>query len=145
LIRRLAEEREKDGDLERESVWSTQEFADDLRNSLRQGLDNLRAFVSRFGDRKKRSAESIRKIYASMVDLATEAGYPRRPAVTPYEHRGTLYVAFPDGREAIDAITEAYVRVHYGEVPDSRAEMRQIVRYWQQVQELVAFKEAAPE
>ncbi|MBN1580141.1 MAG: DUF4129 domain-containing protein [Anaerolineae bacterium] len=144
LIRRLAEQREKDGDVERESVWSTQDFADDLKNSLRQGLDNLRALMSRFGDRRHRSAESIRKIYASMVDLATEAGYPRRPAVTPYEHRETLYGAFPGGQEAVDAITEAYVRVHYGEVPDSRAEMRQIVRHWQQVQGLVAVKEEAP-
>jgi hypothetical protein len=144
LIRRLAEEREKDQDVERESVWSTQDFADDLRNSLRQGLDNLRAFVSQFGNRKMRSAASIRKIYASMVDLATEAGYARRPAVTPYEHRDTLYEAFPGGREAVDAITEAYVRVHYGQVPDSRAEMRQIVRHWEQVQAHVVVKEAAP-
>ena len=84
LIRRLAEQDAKRKDLERESVWSADDFMDDLKNSLQQGLDRLRSLVGQFGDRKKRSAESIRKIYASMVDLATEAGHPRPPAQTPY-------------------------------------------------------------
>ncbi len=137
MIRRLMAEREKEDDLDRESVWSAQDLVDDLKNSLRQGLDNVRAWMSQLGDRKKRSAASIRKIYASMVDLAAEAGHPRRPATTPYEHRRTLYRAFPEGREAVDTITEAYVRVHYGEAPDSRKEMQQIVRCWEQVQRLV--------
>ncbi|MBN1937146.1 MAG: DUF4129 domain-containing protein [Anaerolineae bacterium] len=143
LIRQILAKGEKDEDIERESMWSLQNLADDLRNSLRQGLDNLRAFMDHFGDRKKRSAASIRKIYASMIDLAGEAGYPRRPAITPYEHRPTLYHAFPGGQEAVDAITEAYVRVHYGQVPDTREAMQQIVRHWETVQQMVVAKEEA--
>ena len=137
-IRRMAQERAKREDLERESLWSGQEFARDLRDSLRERWDQLRALASQFGGAHRRSAASIRKIYASMVDLATEAGYPRRLAETPYEYRTTLYQAFAGGESAVDAITEAYVRVHYGQVPDTREEMDQIVRYWREVQTLVA-------
>lgn len=141
LIRRALEEQARRGDLERESLWSGQALLDDLKKGLQQGLNRLRAFVDQFGDRKRRSAASIRKIYASMVDLAGEAGYGRRPAETPYEYRSVLYRAFPGGQEPVDAITEAYVRVHYGEVPDTREEMARIVRYWELVQTLVVPKD----
>ena len=90
-------------------------------------LAQVRDLFNQFGDRHQRSIASIRKIYASMVDLAQEAGYPRDPAETPYEYRDTLYTAFPGAGEAVDAVTEAYVRTHYGEVPDTREEMNEIV------------------
>jgi hypothetical protein len=145
LIRKLAERQAERDDLERESLFSGQELANDLRNSLRERWDRLRAMLSQVGDRRRRSIESIRKIYASMVDLATEAGYGRREAETPYEYRRTLYQAFANGGEAIDAITEAYVRTHYGEVPDTPQEMAQIVRYWKGLQALVVPKQAGDE
>jgi len=133
MIRLLAQQQAERRDLERESLWSRQDVVDDLRNSLRQGWDQIKAFASQFGGRR-RSAASIRKIYASMVDLATEAGYPRHRAETPYEYRSTLHEVFPGGEGAVDAITEAYVRVHYGEVPGTPAEMNQLVQYWEQIQ-----------
>jgi hypothetical protein len=138
-VRRLARQREKDSQDERESLWSDQDLLGDLRHALQRGLDRLRS-LGQGGDRKRRSAESIRKMYASVVDLADEAGYPRGPAETPYEHRYILYQAFPGGEAAVDAITEAYVRVHYGEVPDTEEEMDQLRRYWREMQGLVTPK-----
>jgi hypothetical protein len=79
-------------------------------------------------------------MYASMADLASKAGYPRRPAQTPYEYRGTLHRAFPGGQDAVDAITEAYVRVHYGQVPGTQDEMDQLLTSWERVQTLVVPK-----
>jgi hypothetical protein len=139
-IRRLSQQQAEREDLERESLLSSANLMDDLKNSLRQGLDRLRAFAGQFESQHRRSAASIRKIYASMVDLATEAGYPRRPAETPYEYRTALYEAFAGGQDAVDTITEAYVRVHYGEVPGTREEMDRIVHCWQEVQTLVVTK-----
>ena len=136
---RRSDQREEGQQDERESLWSGQDFAADLKNALRRGLDRLRS-LGQIADRKRRSAESIRRLYASVVDLAEEAGYPRDLAETPYEHRPVLYRAFPGGKQAVDAITEAYVRVHYGEVPDSREEMDQLRRYWRELQELVTPK-----
>ena len=132
-IRRLAQEQAKREKGERESLLSEANVLDDLRNSLRDGLAQLRGLAGQFSGRHRRSIASIREIYASMVDLATEAGYPRRAAETPYEYRGTLYAAFAGGEKAVDAITEAYVRTHYGEVPDTPSQMAQIVHAWEQL------------
>jgi hypothetical protein len=138
-IRRLVERRDEENQDERESLWSSGDLVNDLKDGLRRTLEGLRN-LGRRETRRHRSAASIRKMYASVVDLAEEAGYPRDLAETPYEHREILYRAFPGGEAAVDAITEAYVRVHYGEVPDSREEMEQLRRQYRELQGLVAGK-----
>ena len=137
LIRKLMAEQAERRDLERESILSAEEVLGDLRAALRERLNRLRGLAGQLSGGHRRSIASIRKIYASMVDLATEAGYPRRAAETPYEYRHALYVAFPSSEEAIDTITEAYVRTHYGEVPDTPEEMAQIVTHWRELQERI--------
>jgi hypothetical protein len=136
MIRKLNEAQARRQEIERESVWSGDDLVTDLRNSLQRGWNQIKAFVGQLGGQHQRSAASIRKMYASMVDLAEEAGYVRRPAQTPYEHRPALHNAFPGAEEAVDAITEAYVRVHYGEVPDTQAGMDRLVAYWKQIEAL---------
>lgn len=131
LIRKLARERAEKEDMERESLLSGAALINDLQAGWRNALARLQALADRLGGAHRRSIASIRKIYASMVDLATEAGYARRSAQTPYEYRATLYQAFGGAQEAVDTITEAYVRTHYGEVPESEAEMQQIRSSWQ--------------
>jgi hypothetical protein len=140
-IRRLSARRDaKDRD-ERESLWSTGDLVQDLKDGFLRAVEQLRN-LGQGGDRKRRSAASIRKIYASVVDLAEEAGYPRDQAETPYEHVAVLYQAFPGGEGAVDAITHAYVRVHYGEVPGSEQEMAEIRAHYEALQELVKPKES---
>jgi len=48
-----------------------------------------------------------------------------------------LHAAFPEAQEAVDTITEAYVRVHYGEAPESEDALAAVIRA------LDAFKAAA--
>ena len=141
LIRKLTQRDNEDGDLERESLLSNVNLMDELRKGLQDRLAQVRDLFNQFGDRHQRSIASIRKIYASMVDLAQEAGYPRDPAETPYEYRDTLYAAFPGAEASVDAVTEAYIRTHYGEVPDTREEMKEIVAHWQTIQAHVAPRE----
>jgi len=66
-----------------------------------------------WGDRY--SLASVRQIYASLVGLATAAGFPRRAAETPYEYIASLHKAFPASEKEIQLITEAYVQTHYGQ------------------------------
>jgi hypothetical protein len=139
-IRRLAERRDEENRDERESLFTRGDLVSDLRDAWQRTLDGLRN-LGRRETRGQRSAASIRKMYASIVDLAEEAGYPREQAETPYEHRAVLYQAFPNGETAVDAITEAYVRVHYGEVPDTREEMVQLRAYYRELQGLVVTSE----
>ena len=135
-IRKLASKGEKRRELERESVWSSAQVANDLKEGLLAGWEQIKSLAGRLRVRPRRSTTSIRKLYASMADLAAELGYPRRPSVTPYEYRSLLHRAFAGGEAAVDDITEAYVRAHYGQVPDDPAELERLLGHWQLLRSL---------
>ncbi len=142
-IRRLTREEGERRELERESVWSSAQVANDLKDGLLAGWEHIKSLAGRLRGRPRRSTASIRKLYASMADLAAELGYPRRPSVTPYEYRRILYRAFAGGENAVDEITEAYVRAHYGQVPDAPEELRRLLRHWQMLRSLAEEHSAA--
>ena len=135
LRRRL--DRQRRGEELRESIWSSASLADGVLNSLRDGWDRLRdmaGLVGQFGPGMRLyAAVSIRKIYANMTRLAEKQGFPRQPAQTPYEYLPALALAFPDRQAEATAITEAYVNVHYGEVPENLRELQRIRECWQQI------------
>jgi hypothetical protein len=97
---------------------------------LGRRLLNRLGFISRW-----RSATSIRRIYQAMSDTAAEYGYPRSESETPYEYLETLAQAWPNSKENTVVVTEAYVRVRYGEIPETEQEMNQIVLAWDQLKE----------
>lgn len=107
-----------------ESVWSgnalLQKLYRQLQNRLAQ-LRNLAGIAGRFGTSGLFAALTIRRIYAQTVRLAASRGYPRPAAHTPYEHLTALGQAFPGCESDLSRLTEAYVGVHYGELPE-RAE-----------------------
>lgn len=84
--------------------------------------------------RRRRAAASIRRIYRQMCDAAAAAGYARAPAETPYEFLSTLQEAWPEGTAETRLITRAYVKVRYGEVPETREELEQIGSAWERLQ-----------
>lgn len=77
--------------------------------------------------------ESIRRIYASLVRLAARRGFPRREAETPYEFVPDLRAALAGVEAEERLITEAYVRVHYGEHRPSADEVRQVRAAWERI------------
>jgi hypothetical protein len=69
-----------------------------------------------------------------MCQLAAGRGYPRPAVFTPYEYLSLLYRAFPGAeRGDIEHITEAYVRMRYGEMPSTWGELQAIRQAWQRV------------
>jgi hypothetical protein len=121
--------------------------ADETHESLlsagalgRSLLDLLQAGRQRLGDMAGRvlgiqflSAISIRRIYANLVRLATEQGYPRASAQTPYEYLVTLHEALPGSEAETTLITNAYVNAHYGKLPDTPEDLQQIRDAWHRV------------
>ena len=85
--------------------------------------------------RRRRAAASVRRIYRKMCDAAAVAGYPRAAAETPYEYLATLNEAWPEGAAETRLITGAYVKVRYGEVPETKEELDEIGAAWQRLQE----------
>ncbi|HEY71727.1 MAG: hypothetical protein B6I35_03605 [Anaerolineaceae bacterium 4572_32.2] len=121
---------------ERESVWEGIRLRRSLRDLLLRGRRRLdeaaalgRSFLGRF-----LAAMTIRRIYAHMSALAAEQGYPRAPHETPYEYRPTLERAFPENHAEIDCITEAYIAVHYGEIPERPQELEKVRAAWEHIQ-----------
>lgn len=84
--------------------------------------------------RRRRAAASIRRIYRRMCDAAAVAGYPRAPAETPYEYLSALDEAWPEGAAETRLITRAYVKVRYGEVPETKEELDAIRAAWERLQ-----------
>jgi hypothetical protein len=135
---RLSRRRQRDpGDEARESLFSAGAVVRNLRTMVQDGLDRLgelAGLVSRFGPSARfLAAVSIRRIYANLVRLATEGGYPRAEAQTPYEYLQTLCKAWPGSQEDLEVITDAYINAHYGQVPDTRQELQRIRDCWERV------------
>jgi hypothetical protein len=109
----------RDGrEAEHETVWDKEREAEDMRDAMgsrwrrwREGLMARLAWLRG----EEYSLASIRTTYVSLTRLAAVSGYPRREAETPYEYVTTLLEAFPGSAEEVQLITDAYVRVHYGE------------------------------
>jgi hypothetical protein len=87
-----------------------------LLNRGARTLRELAGLVRRFGvSRQLLAAVSVQNIYANLCRLARERGYPRRPAQPPDAYLQTLTQAFAGHEEALERITAAYMRVHYGD------------------------------
>ncbi len=87
------------------------------------------------------AAESIRRVYAALVARAAEAGLPRRTAETPYEFLPRLEQAFPEEANQVQAITEAYIAVHYGEYKAPESEVQRVRTAWDQVKKRIRRKQ----
>ena len=81
------------------------------------------------------TAVSIRRIYRKMLRAADASGYPRLEAETPYEFLKTLAKAWPNNRQEAQLITTAYVKVRYGELPETDQELQAIKNAWQTLEQ----------
>lgn len=96
-----------------------------LGDRLRDRFDRLRRW---------RAALTVRRIYQSMARAAAANGYGRRPTQTPFEYLATLDRAWPNLGSDARLITDAYVRVRYGEVPETSEEMAAIRAAWRRLE-----------
>lgn len=113
----------------------TEPLPSDLRVSMRAWLERrvelLNERLSRLGlDGKLMAAARVRRIYAQLMALAEELGSPRKRWQTPLEFMVTLHRLFPDQGDELVTVTGAYVRVRYGELPESRAELTHVEQAW---------------
>jgi hypothetical protein len=124
-------------DESRDSTFSPGAVGRNLRAALEDALSrlgDLAGLVDRFGVGSRfLAAISVRRIYANVVRLATDAGYPRVRSQTPYEYLGSLCRALPRHQDEVSAITEAYVSAHYGQVPDTREDLQRLREYWRRI------------
>jgi hypothetical protein len=90
--------------------------------------------------RRWRAAASIRRIYRQMEETAAALGHGRLPNETPFEFLATLGQAWPDHPAETEAITAAYSRVRYGELPEDLGELAAVRTAWQTLQDATMAK-----
>jgi hypothetical protein len=124
--------------LERRRRASTWEEAEDTGradplagdNILKRGVDRLRSLgrmLHRYGlGAQLLAAISVENIYANVSRLARKRGFGRPPAMPPDEYLAALVEAFPGQDGALARITAAYMRVHYGDTPVNKEELKQL-------------------
>jgi hypothetical protein len=139
LTRWWIKERAKDAD-ERQSLLDSGDLLRLLGRSLKnrllqigQGLAELARL--RYGQRLLAAAR-IRRIYAELMDLSEGLNAPRAEAQTPLEFLPTLMDLFPGLEIELNTITQAYLRVRYGELPETRAEVVEVETAWDRVSSL---------
>ena len=95
-----------------------------LPNFLQTRLDRL--------SRRKHliAAAQIRRIYAQLMELCENLGHPRPSAATPLEFLQTQELIFPNEGARLTLITQAYLKIRYGELPENPLEVQVVIDAW---------------
>jgi hypothetical protein len=108
-----------------------------LLNMLKQGWNGAISVLGGLTDfnrrQKLRAAARIRQIYADLMELCEHLEHPRADAETPLEFIPKLNLVFPELLSEIDTITEAYNRVRYGLLPETRQEVLEVESAWSKI------------
>jgi hypothetical protein len=100
-----------------------------LKNAWEEILDRLKPV------QRQLAAARVRRIYQELLDLCETHHLPRPLAHTPLEFLPEMIKLFPGSADDLSVITQAYVRVRYGEYPESREEVEAVEAAWRRVSE----------
>jgi Domain of unknown function (DUF4129) len=104
-----------------------------LRERARQiaGLFNPARFSR---SQRVQAAARIRQIYADFLDLCQDLGHPRPQPETPFEFQASIHgQIFKEAWPELTLITQAYVKVRYGELPEDQHAMDAIEAAWKRL------------
>lgn len=104
-----------------------------FRRQLQEAADRVQT-GGRMSEQERRIvAERIRVIYSKLMELAGDSGFPRADSETPLEYQKELSYAFPACVEDVSTITQAYIKVRYGEVPETKDQVDLIEQAWEKI------------
>jgi len=119
--------------VETESLLEEGEARRRLRQALQDAAGRLRTRLR--PARRVWAAQRIRQIYAQLMDICEAIEKPRPAALTPLEFLPQLGRIMPLHTEALALLTDAYVRVRYGELPETQEELDALEAAWQAVEQ----------
>ncbi|HJS29315.1 MAG TPA: DUF4129 domain-containing protein, partial [Anaerolineales bacterium] len=105
-----------------------------LARALRDNLTNRLRVRRPPKDLKNLAAARVRQIYFELSDLSSSLGTPRRRSQTPHEYLPDLESVFVNMESELNLITDAYVRVRYGELPEDESELQEVEVAWASVE-----------
>ncbi len=128
--KRLARGAKEDND-EQESLLAKGEARKLIRQAVQDAAQGLAARLR--PSARQQAAAYIRRVYAQLLDLGVELNHPRQDSQTPLEFENTLRELFSGCREDITSITSAYIKVRYGELPETKQELAVLQDAWKRV------------
>lgn len=109
-----------------------------LANIFRR-LGDVIPLIRQFGiGRDLFGALSIRWAYARMEEIARKHGTTRRRAQTPSEFYNVLIQRHPDWQNDVKIITDAYIIVRYGEIPENEGSLEMVRGALRNLREITA-------
>jgi hypothetical protein len=127
----------RQGETEQEDLLSGGDLLSLLKNNLRGRMQEAAdALLSRLRPASRiLAAARIRQIYTQLMDLAGDLKQPRPEGKTPLEFVPVLVRLFPGEQREVELVTHAYVKVRYGEYPETREEIDALEAAWQRISE----------
>lgn len=105
----------------------------DLRRQLQRWRQELRSWGQAVMSGQLSTAILVRRLYRRLLELAAEYGRSRYRWETPLEFQEALARLFPEVTEEIDTITDAYVKVRYGELAESADLVNDVQHAWDRI------------
>jgi hypothetical protein len=113
-------------------------WLDDQKDWFKRRLGQTWEFINRrlqwSEARRLWASARIRWVYYRLMQLMAALGNPRPKSVTPLEFLVELNQQIPDQGTDLSDITNAYLLVRYGEVPEKEEDVRRILLAWERVQ-----------
>jgi hypothetical protein len=128
--RRLIESEEK---LNVQSGGLVRIFLEMLRQGWNRTLNSLEQLTNLRQRQRIRAALRIRQVYAELMELCESLGQPRPEAKTPLEFIPKIEGLFPEFNLDVDVITQAYLRVRYGQLPETKNEIEGVETAWKKL------------
>nr|WP_290668626.1 DUF4129 domain-containing protein [Ardenticatena sp.] len=110
---------------------------DEIGQDDRSWLGTWRDRVQRFLQRRTHSygTDTVRDLYANLLILGEEMGYPRHPEQTPLEYWAQLRIIWPSLDKAIWNLTNTYIQTRYGHEPVDEETLDDLRNTWKTIRE----------
>lgn len=109
-------------------------LGDALLKRAQEAADALAARLGLGSASRLFQAARIRWVYFQLMGLSADLGRARPASVTPLEFLPDLTALFPEQPADLALITQAYLRVRYGELPESQEEVEEVLKAWDRVE-----------
>ena len=134
VLRRTIWKDERKEEQDSQSAVNDEDLLSYLKSALRRGLaelsENLENLFRLRQARQLLAAARIRRIYARLLALSAKLDLPRPAARTPLEFLPSLQALFPGLSKELATITNAYLYVRYGELPETPQELQEVEIAW---------------